>query len=746
VKTLPWSPRSVWQGLALILVPSFIVVGLQIYQMAKNVPELKQNQDFVAHMIDVISTTKALERAIQDAERGQRGFLITGNPAYLEPYTAGVSQVSDTFSRLKLLTADSPEQQRRWPILEQQIYIKLDELKRTIDVRRNQGFDAARQIVETNVGADAMRQIDQIIDAAEADETGMLQDRQALGDETERTTAIVSLIEAVFALLIVIAGAVLVSNDFRRISRSERAVIESEDRFRLLVSGIKDYAIFMLDPDGCILLWNDGAERLKGYKADEIIGRHFSTFYPAGDVQADIPDQELRTALDEGSVTVEGWRIRKDGSRFWANVLITPIRNRRGMLQGFVKLARDLTERKASEAALARETEERLRLEGTLRQVQKMDVLGQLTGGIAHDFNNMLGVIIGSLEVLQRRLQTDDPRILGPIRSAMQASERSAALTHGLLAFTRQQPLEPKPIDANKLVTSMSSLLNRTLGESIEIETVLAAGLWTTLADPNQLENALLNLAVNARDAMPDGGKLTIETGNTHLDEAYASAHAEVTSGQYVMIAITDTGSGMSVETIEKAFEPFFTTKELGRGTGLGLSQVYGFVKQSAGHIKIYSELGEGTTVKLYLPRPVGNGATIREESGLQALPAHVRTGTILFVEDNDLLLASVAAMLREQGYRVLTAPDAEVALQLLDAAQDVRLLFTDVGLPGGMNGRQLADEARYRRPDLLVLFTTGYTRNAIIHQGRLDPGVEFIGKPFTYAALLARIQRLLEQ
>jgi CheY-like chemotaxis protein len=380
-----------------------------------------------------------------------------------------------------------------------------------------------------------------------------------------------------------------------------------------------------------------------------------------------------------------------------------------------------------------------------LSQGQKMDVLGQLTGGIAHDFNNMLGVIVGSLDILQQRLRTDDPRILNPIRSASQAADRSAALTHGLLAFSRMQTLEPRSIDANRLVAGMSGLLNRTLGESIAIETVLAAGLWSTSVDVNQLESAVLNLAVNARDAMPGGGKLTIETGNVYLDEAYASAHAEVTPGQYVMIAVTDTGCGMSQETIEKAFEPFFTTKEAGQGTGLGLSQVYGFIKQSSGHIKIYSEVAEGTTVKLYLPRTAVTDAEDAEVMKVQPQPAQSRSEMILIAEDNELLAASVASMLRDQGYSVLTAPNGAVALQLLDTNPDVRLLFTDVGLPGGMNGRQLADEARRRLPGLLVLFTTGYTRNAIIHQGRLDPGVELIGKPFTYAALTARIQRVLE-
>jgi PAS domain S-box-containing protein len=743
--TTQWGSRRFWLGLGLIALPALIVVGVEIYQVTVNVPVLRRSQQLIARTIEVITTAQRLERALQDAERGQRGFLITGDSDYLEPYETGVREVSANFSRLKTLTADNPEQQSRWPILEQQINIKLDELKRTIAVRRNVGFDAARQIVETNVGVEAMRAINQIIDSSEATESVLLQSRQALGDEAEGRTRIVSLIGGGIALLIIVIGAVILSRSFGRIVKSEQERRESEERLRLMISGISDYAIFMLDSEGRVAFWNRGAERMKGYTAEEIIGRHVSCFYTKEDTEAGVPSRLLQEAARDGRASAEGWRIRKDGSKFWANVLITAIRDDKSVLRGFAKLTRDMTEQKKADSAIAQEREERERAEGILRQAQKMDVIGQLTGGIAHDFNNMLGVIFGSLEILQRRLQTDDRRILDPTRSAWQAAERSATLTNGLLAFSRQQPLEPKPIDVNKLVTGMSGLLNRSLGEDIEIETVLAAGLWTIAADINQLENAVMNLAVNARDAMTDGGKLTIETGNTYLDEAYARAHAEVAPGQYVMIAVTDTGIGMSEETIEKAFEPFFTTKEVGRGTGLGLSQVFGFIKQSAGHIKIYSELGEGTTVKLYLPRAAGFVTYAREQAAAPRLAAQPRSETILIVEDNDLLLESVSTMLQEQGYRVVAARTGTVALQLLDLEKRIHLLFTDVGLPGGMNGRQLADEARRRHPDLIVLFTTGYTQNAIIHQGRLDPGVEFIGKPFTYAALVGRIQRLLD-
>jgi CheY-like chemotaxis protein len=326
----------------------------------------------------------------------------------------------------------------------------------------------------------------------------------------------------------------------------------------------------------------------------------------------------------------------------------------------------------------------------------------------------------------------------------MRATNRAATLTHRLLAFARRQPLEPKPIEVNKLVAGMSDLLRRSLGEGIVTETVLAGGLWRTLADPNQLENALLNLAVNARDAMQEGGKLTIETANAFLDEAYAALHESVTAGQYVLIAVSDTGTGMSRDVAEKAFEPFFTTKEVGQGTGLGLPQVYGFVKQSGGHVKFYTEPGKGTTVKLYLPRLVVVDAPVEAVPERPPQPAGILGETVLVVEDDEDVRSYSADILRDLGYRAIEAPDGPAALRLLDAESAIRLLFTDVGLPGGLDGRQLADEAKRRRPEIKVLFTTGYARNAIVHQGRLDPGVELIVKPFTASSLAAKIRQVL--
>jgi CheY-like chemotaxis protein len=313
-----------------------------------------------------------------------------------------------------------------------------------------------------------------------------------------------------------------------------------------------------------------------------------------------------------------------------------------------------------------------------------------------------------------------------------------------LLAFSRQQPLAPKQIDVNKLVTGMSDMLSRTLGEAVRIEVVLAGGLWRVMADENQLENALLNLAVNARDAMPGGGKLTIETANAHLDEAYARTEHEVTPGQYVLLAVTDTGTGMPPEVMSKVFEPFFTTKGIGQGTGLGLSQVYGFIKQSGGHVKIYSEVGQGTTIKIYLPRLLKVAEDSSKVDSARATPASNARECILVVEDEEGVRALSVDILRDLGYTVLEAGDGPSALAILKREPSVQLLFTDVGLPNGMTGRQLADAARQLRPDLKVLFTTGYARNAIVHDGRLDPGVELIGKPFSAIDLGFRIRALL--
>ena len=418
-------------------------------------------------------------------------------------------------------------------------------------------------------------------------------------------------------------------------------------------------------------------------------------------------------------------------------------------------MQREIEERKKAQEALVElnatleqqvteRTEQLRKNEEALRQSQKMEAVGQLTGGVAHDFNNLLQVIIGNLDTLQRNLPGESGRLQRAAKHAMNGAQRAAALTQRLLAFSRRQPLDPKPLDVNVLVNGLSDMIHRTLGETISVETVLGAGLWRVEADPAELEAAIINLAVNARDAMSNGGRLTVETSNAHIDEAYVASHTEVVPGQYVAVAVTDTGVGMDSKTIARAFEPFFTTKAVGKGTGLGLSQVYGFVKQSGGHVKIYSEIGQGTTVKLYLPRiaVVGGG---EEDAGDLPNPEAAQEETVLVLEDDDDVRSYSVDTLRELGYRVLEAHDGPSALRLLERQPRVDLLFTDVVLPGGLTGAQVAAQAKVVRPALKVLFTTGYARNAIIHHGRLDKGVQLIVKPFSFNELAAKVRDVLD-
>jgi len=391
--------------------------------------------------------------------------------------------------------------------------------------------------------------------------------------------------------------------------------------------------------------------------------------------------------------------------------------------------------------------------EGALRQSHKMEAVGQLTGGLAHDFNNLLTIILGNLDTMRRRLGNMSTEFSAPLArpldAALQGTKIAAKLTHRLLAFSRQQALEPVPLDLNKLISGISELLVRTAGSPVTIETVLAGGLWLTLADANQMENALINLVVNAKDAMPDGGKITIETANGYLDEAYAARFSEVRPGQYTVLSVTDTGTGIDPSVLERVFEPFFTTKLPGIGTGLGLSMIHGFVKQSGGHIRIYSEVGQGTSVKIYLPRLMEEATVAAVPKGmdldLQPLTRAKASETILVVEDSEGVLDFACLALEDLGYRVLVAGDGPEALRMLEIEPAIDLLFTDVVMPNGMSGRQLADLALKLRPELPVLFTTGYSRNAIVHQGRLDANVHLLSKPYTQRELAQKIHAVLD-
>jgi signal transduction histidine kinase/ActR/RegA family two-component response regulator len=435
-----------------------------------------------------------------------------------------------------------------------------------------------------------------------------------------------------------------------------------------------------------------------------------------------------------GGEVVDIPRSREAGGEgAYFDIKFRPLRNRQGLTVGAFQYSRNVTQR-------VRASERIREAQDVLQRAQKMEALGQLTGGVAHDFNNLLQVIGGNLQLLRKEIAGNE-RAERRADNAMAAVSRGSKLASQLLAFGRRQPLEPKVINLGRFARGMDDMLRRTLGEEIAIETVVDGGLWNALVDPGQLENAVLNLAINARDAMEGRGRLTIETGNILLDDDYARLHAEVSAGQYVMIAVTDTGAGMSPEIIARVFDPFFTTKPEGKGTGLGLSMVYGLMKQSGGHAKIYSEIGHGTTVKLYLPRVIQN------EDALEAptsLPIQGGSETVLVVEDDDEVRETAVALLSDLGYRVLKAPDAASALAVVESGIPIDVLFTDVVMPGTLRSTDLARKARERLPDITVLFTSGYTQNAIVHGGRLDAGVELLSKPYSREALARKIRHVI--
>ncbi|MGO4509577.1 PAS domain S-box protein [Bradyrhizobium sp. 2TAF36] len=530
-----------------------------------------------------------------------------------------------------------------------------------------------------------------------------------------------------------LVGFAKITRDLTERRAAEAKLRESEQQFRLMVQSVTDYAIYMLDVEGNVASWNAGAQRIKGYGPEEIIGRHFSNFYTEEDRAAGLPRTGLQTASREGRWEHEGQRVRKDGTRFWAHVVIDAIRDDDGKLVGFAKVTRDITERREAEAALQA-------AQATLIRSQKLEAIGQLTGGVAHDFNNLLQVISGNLQLLSKDI-AGNARAEMRVQSALAGVARGSKLATQLLAFARRQPLEPRVVNVGRLIKGMDELLRRAIGEEIEVETVVGGGLWNSLIDPDQLENAILNLAINARDAMNGEGRLTIEASNAFLDDEYVRHYDDLIAGQYVMIAVTDTGIGIPSDILERVYEPFFTTKAEGKGTGLGLAMVYGFLKQSGGHVKIYSEIGAGTTVKLYFPREMAI-----EDTLVSATSGDIKGGeeTVLVVEDDDEVREVAVSMLSDLGYRVVKARDAVAALAIVDSGIPIDLIFTDVMMPGTLRSPELARKAKERLPNVAVLFTSGYTQNAIVHGGRLDPGVELLAKPYTREALARKIRHVL--
>jgi len=519
----------------------------------------------------------------------------------------------------------------------------------------------------------------------------------------------------------------------RRIEDRTRQLAASEALIQTFFNHSSEcYAVIVEEDDGHFRYAEVNPATLRLYKKtrDAVVGRTIQEVL--GAESASVIGAHLAACLREGAPH----RYERTQGDAVIEAIVTPAPQEPGAPRRVVVSAHDVTERR--------------RLEQQLHQSQKMEAVGQLTGGVAHDFNNLLTLVIGGLDIIGRQITNlPDPLALTRIERgremAMQGAQRAASLTTRLLAFSRQQPLNPQALDANKLVVDVCDLLRRAIGETIAVETALGKDLWRMYADANQLENALLNIGFNARDAMPNGGKLIIETANASLDKAYTSSlNEDIEPGEFVMIAITDTGTGMDMTTQERAFDPFFTTKEVGKGTGLGLSQVYGFARQSAGHVKIYSEIGEGTTVKIYLPRSASDrkNPIIGEANKLSRWTG---AETILVVEDDDELRKYAREVLEELGYHVMSAGSGAAALATLNGSHQIDLLLTDVVMPGGMNGRQLADKAVGHRPGLRVLYMTGYTRDAIIHQGRLDRGINMISKPFSFEELAAKVRQVLD-
>lgn len=525
-----------------------------------------------------------------------------------------------------------------------------------------------------------------------------------------------------------IIGATKIARDLTDVRLAQEALSESE-RMALGIIETSLDAFVQMNNVGIVIDWNSQAQKILGWSREEALGRDLGELIVPETHRAHHREALARMLRDAGTRHGNRFEIeaqRRDGAEMRVEFSVTAFQRRGGLV--FNAFIRDLTDRIAAE--------------NQIRQAQKMDAVGQLTGGVAHDFNNILTVITGTIEILAEGV-ADRPELAGIAHMIDEAAARGAELTGHLLAFARRQPLQPREIDVNTLILTTSKLLRPTLGEQIEIETLLADDPWLAYVDPNQLTTAILNLALNARDAMPQGGRLIIETINSYLDEVYAGQHSEVKPGEYVLIAISDTGSGIPAHLIDKVFEPFFTTKDIGKGTGLGLSMVYGFVKQSEGHIKVYSEEGHGTTIKLYLPKSRALSSTAIE---IDPVEKAVGGNELVLVVEDDLLVRNyVVTQVRSLGYRTLSAANAEEALDAIRSDPTIDLLFTDVIMPGAMNGRQLVEEVRKLRGEFKVLYTSGYTENAIVHHGRLDPGVLLLAKPYRKADLARMIRLALD-
>jgi signal transduction histidine kinase/CHASE3 domain sensor protein/CheY-like chemotaxis protein len=666
-----------------------------------------------------------LQISVRDSENGERGYLLTGNSDYLAPYEAALGRVSLLLGELQGLTADNPTQQAHLRVLAPAFQRRAQQLAQSIQVRRDSGLDAAAQGFGTGVGRRTVMLMEQALDAMSAEEQRLLAERLASADSRGDWVRGLVLAATAVTILALLLAARMLNQAYSRSYDAEAEQRTLAGRLHASLDSLSQ-GVAVFGPAHRLRHWNECFQVLLDLPPAMVrTETPYAAFVDHLVIDGE-PLLETEEQIAHGEQTEHDPIVYEcshpDGRHLEVRRTPTPD-------DGFVLTITDMTKRAHSEAVL--------------RETQKMQAIGQLTGGIAHDFNNLLTVIMGNLELARAKLDAQSPMVAN-IERSLWAAQRGGTLTGQLLAFARKQPLAPAPIDLSATLPELVPLLRRTLGEHIDVRFVDSAGLWPAMADPAQLESAVLNLALNARDAMPGGGRLTIELANKVLDSAYARAHAEVVGGDYVMVAVSDTGHGMTADLVARVFEPFFTTKTEGRGTGLGLAMVFGFVKQSGGHVKIYSEPGEGTSVKLYLPRAVGGSVSNVQRSGIPADLPH-GSATILVVEDEAGVREIAVAILRSLGYRVLEAPDGDAGLLVFGAhAAEIDMLLTDVVLPGKVRGRELAERITAIRPEVKVLFMSGYTENSIVHHGRLDDGVQLLGKPFKREQLARKVAEVL--
>ncbi|MGX1163806.1 signal transduction histidine kinase/CHASE3 domain sensor protein/ActR/RegA family two-component response regulator [Bradyrhizobium sp. USDA 372] len=733
-------------GLAILLIITAASIALDV--------KSRSDAARLNHTVQVQKKISDLRVLLRRAESAARGYELYRSQGFSDEFQAVHAKIAPALAELKRDVHDSPDQVA---LLEGTEPLALRRIEIAATAMRLRAANDQAGIAALNSKAEGRGLMDTVmgnLDRLSAEEERLL---AARSQDSRRTGIVLLGIDVAGAVLILLLVA-LVMRESRRTTGElqssleqtqaaktalEAAVAErtehlvaAHDELRLSVNVLQSTfrsmaeAVLVIDAEGMVLLSNPAAERMLLHRTGMNVGnlRALSDVFHGDGVTPLLADELPSTRVLRGEQFEELEMIVRPHSGNPPRQLMVsgrPMRDGQGNVSGAVLVYHDAT--------TSRETERQL------HQSQKLDAIGKLTGGVAHDFNNMLTVISGNTETLVESLK-DQPELQRTARLIDDAAERCAELIQHLLAFARRQPLEPRNVDINAAISDIAKLLRPTLGEQIQIETVLEQGPMTTHIDPSRLTNAVLNMAINARDAMPNGGKLLLETHRVALDEAYAQANADVTPGPYVMLAVSDTGTGMSVEIQQKAFEPFFTTKEVGKGSGLGLSMVYGFVKQSGGHIKIYSEEGHGTTIKLYLPPGEGGadvaaGVTPQAEGGAE---------TIFVVEDDPLVRNFVTAQLQSLGYKTVAASDGKAALDLIEAGQSFDLLFTDVVIPGGMSGRELAEEVARRRPGVKVLYTSGYTDNAIVHHGKLDDGVLLLTKPYRRNQLAEMIRKAL--